>query len=122
MKREVTTTMKRGEVEAPSRGRRTPRGCSPSYIKGGVLLLLAPIDPIPFLILLLHQYGECLVKLCQNSLPPTLVEVEEEFRQIPTSDAPLERGNEGRHRAVRVTKYGSDARCGSWLRDLEIDA
>jgi hypothetical protein len=39
IKREVTTTMKRGEVEAHSRGWRTPRACCPlSYIKVAMLL------------------------------------------------------------------------------------
>jgi hypothetical protein len=69
--RGVTTTMKRGEVEAPSRGRCTPRGCCPlSYLKGGAPLLLPPWVPLPFPLLLLHRHGECLAKLCQNSSPP----------------------------------------------------
>jgi hypothetical protein len=33
----------------------------------------------------------------------------EEFRRIPA--APLEQGNEGHHRAVRVTEYGSASHC-----------
>jgi hypothetical protein len=50
------------------------------------------------------------------------VEEKEEFQRIPTSAAPLEQGHEGRNRAIRVTEYGSDARCGTWHHDLEIGA
>jgi hypothetical protein len=46
--------------------------------------------------------------------------VEEEFRRIPTSAAPLDRVHGGRHRVIRVTEYGSAARCGAWNGDLEI--
>jgi hypothetical protein len=47
--------------------------------------------------LLLHRHGVFLVaKLCQNSSPQTLGEVEEEeFWWIPTSAAPLEREHGG---------------------------
>jgi hypothetical protein len=38
---------------------------------------------------------------------------EEEFRRIPTSAAPLDRGHGGRHRTVRVTEYGGAASCGA---------
>jgi hypothetical protein len=39
-----------------------------------------------------------------------------------SSAAPLERGNEGHRQAVRVTKYGSAAPCGTCLPlDIEID-
>jgi hypothetical protein len=41
------------------------------------------------------------------------VEEEEEFRWIPTSAAPLDRGHGGRHRIVRVTEYGGAAGCGT---------
>ena len=37
-----------------------------------------------------------------------------------TSAAPLDRGNGGRHQAVRVTEYGGAARCSVRLHDLEI--
>jgi hypothetical protein len=92
------THMMRGEVKAPSRGHRTPRGCCPlSYIKGGgTPPLFAPWVPLPFPLLLLHRHDECLVaKLCQNiSSTLTLGEVEEEFQWIPTSAAPLDEGME----------------------------
>jgi hypothetical protein len=38
---------------------------------------------------------------------------EEEFRRIPTSAAPLDRGHGGRHQTVRVSEYGGAAGCGA---------
>jgi hypothetical protein len=47
IKREVTTTMKRGEVEAHSRGRRTPRAyCPLSYIKVAMLLFSTHLEAL----------------------------------------------------------------------------
>jgi hypothetical protein len=64
MKGAVTTTMKRGEVEAPSRGWRTPRGCRPPLLQKGhhAPPLYRQLEDLSFPSLFLHQFGECLAK------------------------------------------------------------
>ena len=78
------------------------------------------LDPLS-LLPLFHLSAIRLAKPWPFSSPPHHAVVLLEFLGgSTTSAAPLDRGNGGRHQAVRVTEYGGAAGCGVHLHDLEI--
>ena len=78
------------------------------------------LDPLS-LLPLLHLSAIRLAKPWPFSSPPHHAVVLLEFLGgSTTSAAPLDRGNGGRHQAIRVTEYGGAARCSAHLHDLEI--